>query len=177
MLPTPQKRRVIQTCAIVLLWVLTTTVPSPSANPARSNSSATAWSWPVDAPHPVVRDFIAPATAYSAGHRGIDIDARSGAIVRAPASGIVHFSGFVVNRNLLSIDHGGGIISSYEPVLAELTEGTQVHRGQEIGVLQSGHCRTPCLHLGVRSYGQYVSPLKFLGGISPSVLLPTRQLH
>ena len=130
----------------------------------------------MDAPHPIVRPFIAPVTPYASGHRGIDIAAAEGTTVRAPASGIVHFSGFVVDRYVVSIDHGRGILSSFEPVLSTLAEGTVVQRGEPIGALQSGHCRAPCLHLGVRVNGMYVSPLNFLGGIPHSVLLPTRAL-
>lgn len=134
------------------------------------------WVWPVPAPHPIVQPFIAPQTQYSSGHRGIDIAAPIGVIVRSPADGVIHFSGFVVNRSLVSIDHGGGILSSFEPVHSDLTEGTLVRRGEQIGVLQSGHCSTPCLHLGVRVHGHYVSPLNYLGQLAPSVLLPTRPL-
>lgn len=152
----------------------------PEAAPQDSSTwawaSAWAWAWPVPAPHPIARPFIAPENPYSAGHRGIDIGSASRTIVRSPADGVVHFSGFVVNRSLVSIDHGGGVLSSFEPVESELAEGTLVRRGDPIGVLQSGHCSTPCLHLGVRVHGQYVSPLNFLGGMEPSVLLPTRPL-
>jgi murein DD-endopeptidase MepM/ murein hydrolase activator NlpD len=150
---------------------------APTTWAAPAAGTAAVWAWPVEAPHPIVRSFIAPETPYSAGHRGIDINAERGAIVRTPADGVIHFSGFVVNRNLISINHGGGLISSFEPVHSELAEGTVVHRGQPIGTLQSGHCRVTCLHLGARLHGQYISPLNFLGGIPHSVLLPTREIY
>jgi murein DD-endopeptidase MepM/ murein hydrolase activator NlpD len=134
------------------------------------------WAWPLDEPHEIVRPFIAPATPYGSGHRGIDLAGAAGADVLAPADGIVHFSGFVVDRPVLSIDHGGGLVSSFEPVASDLVAGQVVHRGDRIGALQSGHCRAPCLHLGVRLHGQYVSPLLYLGGIPYPVLLPTRPL-
>ena len=124
-----------------------------------------------------MRPFIAPETPYAAGHRGIDVAAPEGAEVRSPADGVIHFSGFVVDRPVLSIDHGGGLVSSFEPVVSELAAGTIVHRGDRIGAVQSGHCGAPCLHLGVRLHGQYVSPLRYLGGIPYSVLLPTRRLR
>lgn len=149
---------------------------SASVN-ALVNARATGgWAWPVAAPHPVVRGFEAPETTYSAGHRGIDVAAPADATVRAPADGVIHFSGFVVNRHVVSIDHGNGILSSYEPVLSPLSEGTAVQKGDPIGVLQSGHCGTPCLHFGIRLFGQYVSPLLYLGGLEPSVLWPTREI-
>lgn len=151
------------------------TVDAPGTATAGDGTGA-AWAWPVDSPHPVVRPFIAPKTTYSAGHRGIDIAAYVGAILRSPADGVIHFSGFVVDRSLVSIDHGGGLISTFEPVFPALAEGTVVHRGEQIGALQSGHCGAPCLHFGVRLNGQYVSPLNYLGGIPHSVLLPTRRI-
>ncbi|MFT4028675.1 MAG: M23 family metallopeptidase [Protaetiibacter sp.] len=136
-------------------------------------ATAALWAWPIAAPHPIARPYLAPATPYSAGHRGIDIRAAEGAEVLAPADGVVHFAGVVVDRPVLSIDHGGGVLSSFEPVVTTLVEGDVVHRGQVIGTLIAGHCATgACLHFGVRIDGRYVSPLLFLGGQPRAVLLP-----
>ena len=139
------------------------------------------WDWPADGERSIVRPFLAPATDYGAGHRGIDIsagDEADGAIIDllAPADGTVHFAGFVVNRPVLSIDHGGGVLSSYEPVKTELAKGDRVRRGEVIGEIQDGHCVDPCLHVGVRINRAYVSPLLFFGGLKRAVLLPTRTL-
>ena len=131
------------------------------------------WRWPVDASRSIVRPFIAPETPYSAGHRGIDIRAPDG-IVYAPASGVVHFAGFVVDRPVLSIRHPGGLLSSFEPVSTSLVEGDLIAGGALIGTVLPGHCSELCLHFGVRLDGEYVSPLNYLGGIPRSVLLPTR---
>lgn len=147
------------------------------------------WDWPVDPPRVLVRQFIAPATAYSSGHRGVDLAAGNGGVY-APADGVVHFAGVVVDRPVLSIRHTGGLISSYEPVETSLHEGAAVARGDAIGTVLAGtvlagtllagplltdHCSRACLHFGVRRDGEYVSPLLYLGGIEPSVLLPTRR--
>lgn len=144
-----------------------------SAALPKSTAGAGSWAWPVAAPHPVVRPFVAPATPYAAGHRGIDIGA-PGTEVLAPADGVVSFAGVVVDRPVLSIRHAGGVVSSYEPVEASVAVGDAVTRGQLIGTLLPGHCAGLCLHFGVRVGGAYVSPLAFLGGIPRSVLLPTR---
>lgn len=133
---------------------------------------AAVWSWPVTAPHPIAKPYLAPATPYASGHRGVDITAAAGASVLAPDDGVVHFSGFVVDRPVLSIDHGDGVISSYEPVETELVAGDSVQRGDVVGALLAGHCISACLHLGVRIDGAYVSPLLFLGGQPRAVLLP-----
>lgn len=138
----------------------------------RTPPGAGTWRWPAD-PHPIVRPFIAPATPYAAGHRGIDIAAPSPTIT-APAAGTVSFAGVVVDRPVLSIRHPGGVVSSYEPVTTDLVAGDIIAPGQPLGSIVAGHCSSTCLHLGVRVDGNYVSPLVMLGGIAPAVLLPTR---
>lgn len=151
---------------------------------APNATQASRWGWPISAPRTLARAFVAPPTAYGAGHRGIDLWLNSGDPVVAPEAGVVHFVGVVVDRPVLSIEHTGGLISSYEPVDSTLVVGEPVTRGEVIGTLaapklgvqQSGHCWAPCLHLGARLHGQYVSPLNFLGGIPHSILLPTRAL-
>ena len=109
--------------------------------------------------------------------KGIDIRAplvaEAGAQVLAPADGVVHFAGFVVDRPVLSIEHVGGVLSSFEPVQTSLVAGDRVTRGEVIGTLLPGHCGSPCLHLGVRVDGEYVNPLLFLGGVGWSVLYPS----
>ncbi|MGV8969667.1 MAG: M23 family metallopeptidase [Microbacteriaceae bacterium] len=146
-----------------------------------AKSAAASWRWPLPPPHALARVYLAPETPYTAGHRGIDIVAPDAARdplgeipVTAPASGIVHFVGFVVDRPVVSIDHGSGVLSSFEPVASTLKKGQRVSAGASIGTLLPGHCTTPCLHLGARLNGEYVSPLLFLGGLPRAVLLPTR---
>jgi len=133
---------------------------------------AVLWAWPVPAPHTLARPYVAPATPYSAGHRSIDIRSSAGVEVRAPAAGVVHFAGFVVDRPVLSIRHAGGVISSFEPVDPLVSTGDRVARGEVIGILLPGHCAAPCLHLGARVDGAYVNPLLFLGGLEHAVLYP-----
>ncbi len=157
----------IRSIAIVALALLTAGSPAAAAPRA-------AWQWPVDQPRAIMRPFIAPETPYSSGHRGIDVLADSGDLF-APADGTVHFAGVVVDRPVLSIQHAGGLLSSFEPVETRLVKGDAVARGDPIGTVLPGHCSTTCLHLGVRLDGEYVSPLLYLGGIEPSVLLPTRR--
>jgi murein DD-endopeptidase MepM/ murein hydrolase activator NlpD len=125
-----------------------------------------------------VRPFVAPADRYGAGHRGIDLAAAPGTTVRAPAAGVIHFSGIVAGRPVLSVEHSGALLSSFEPVASALAAGTIVARGDPVGVVaaSAGHCAASCLHFGVRLHGQYVSPLNYLGGIPLPVLLPTRAL-
>ena len=150
---------------LAVLLVLPAGVAAPTAR----------WMWPVDPPRVVTRAYLAPATPWASGHRGVDVESRS-TVVYAPADGVVHFAGFVVDRPVLSIKHAGAVLSSFEPVTTTLVAGDLVRRGDVIGTLEPGHCRVVlCLHLGARIGGEYVSPLLFLGGVPRSVLLPTRR--
>ncbi|MBC7760672.1 MAG: M23 family peptidase, partial [Candidatus Saccharibacteria bacterium] len=81
-----------------VILALLSLAPGSTAAPA----PPAAWQWPVDVPHVMLRPFIAPATAYASGHRGIDLDTENGSLY-APADGVVHFAGTVVDRPVLSI--------------------------------------------------------------------------
>jgi murein DD-endopeptidase MepM/ murein hydrolase activator NlpD len=141
---------------------------SASAAPA-----AARWEWPLGGAQAVSRGFVAPPTRYSAGHRGIDLQAAPPDLVRAPAAGVVSFAGSVAGRPVLSIAHPGDLISSFEPVLADVGEGDVVVAGAVVGnVASGGHCDAHCLHFGVRLHGEYVSPLLYLAGVPRAVLLP-----
>jgi murein DD-endopeptidase MepM/ murein hydrolase activator NlpD len=121
----------------------------------------------------VTRAFAAPADRYSSGHRGVDLSAVPGLAVSAPASATVRFVGTVVDRPLITLDHGDGVLSSYEPAASELVPGETVVRGQPIArVATGGHCGSSCLHIGVRVDGAYVSPLLYFDRVPPSRLLP-----
>lgn len=174
LLPPPADPIRLVGLALVLAFVVVG-VPA-SQHAAGATPEPAVWSWPLAPPHAIARPFIAPSTPYAAGHRGIDITAAPGADVLAPAAGVVHFSGVVVDRPVLSIRHRGDLISSFEPVVSPLEAGEAVTGGQLVGMLEAGHCATACLHFGVRLHGEYVSPLNYLGGVSRAVLLPTRSL-
>lgn len=130
------------------------------------------WLWPVGGEHRIVRDFVAPETPWGPGHRGIDVDASSAVTLFAPVSGSIHFVGDVVSRGVVTIRAAEGVLVSMEPVTLELERGTRVRAGQAIGVVESGHCRPRCLHLGVRVGGSYVSPARFFGYERRAVLVP-----
>ncbi len=162
----------MRACLFVVVALLTA-ITGGGASPAVA-APEPPWSWPVDGPRVIERGYAAPATPYGRGHRGIDI--RAGATLTAPADGVVRFAGIVVDRPVLTIDHGGGIVSSYEPVVARVAVGDRVARGDPLGAVLDGHCSVRCVHLGVRVDGHYVSPLRFLDRVPPAVLLPTRDV-
>ncbi|MDF9279314.1 M23 family metallopeptidase [Arthrobacter sp. EH-1B-1] len=144
---------------------------SPGPSPASSNPEAP-WSWPLDGTPPALRHFDRPPEPWMAGHRGVDLGASDG-VVLSPAEGVVVFVGTVVDRPVLTLDHGGGLLSSFEPVTASVAEGDTVVAGQEVGRISTEpHCPSLCVHWGVREHGEYVNPLPFVSDRRPSVLLP-----
>ena len=86
--------------------------------------------------------FDPPDRPWLSGHRGVDLRAASdGAPVTAPAAGTVSFVGVVVDRPVLTIDHGDGLRSSFEPVDSDLRPGDAVARGAgRWDGVQPGHC-------------------------------------
>ncbi|MET0955916.1 MAG: M23 family metallopeptidase [Cryobacterium sp.] len=147
--------------------------PPAAAQLRPAGAAEPAWNWPVGVVGQPLRAFEAPATAYAAGHRGVDLAAQPGMPVRSPAGGVVSFVGRVVDRPVLSIRHGDDLISSVEPVTATVVDGERVTAGQVVGVVAMGaHCSGRCVHLGVRRHGQYISPMLFFGGVERAVLLP-----
>ncbi|WP_338072632.1 M23 family metallopeptidase [Halopolyspora algeriensis] len=135
-------------------------------------SAPSGFGWPLPGsrdPHGVVRTFDAPETAYGPGHRGVDLAGIAGRPVRAAAAGTVVHAGRLVDRNVISIEHPGGLRTTYEPVTPEVAAGQRVVRGQRIGTLDTGHpeCAAPpsaaCLHWGARLHLDYLDPLRLLG--------------
>lgn len=122
-------------------------------------------SWPLaPAPPTVTRYFDAPETPYGPGHRGVDLKASPGQQVLAADLGVVVFAGLVAGTSVVSIDHDGGLRTTYEPVTPAVSAGEQVYRGQVLGTVLPGHpgCPAPaCLHWGVRHEPDdlYVDPL------------------
>ncbi len=123
----------------------------------------------------VVARFTAPPQPWARGHRGVDLAAGPGAVIVAPADGVVAFAGMVAGRPVLSVDHAGGLRSTYEPVVTRVAVGDRVTQGQMIGVLADGpgHCSSSCLHWGARRGDVYVDPLSLIDR-PPLVLLPLR---
>lgn len=145
------------------------------APPARAANESPVLSAPLE-PLAVERLASLPQRPWLAGHRGLDLSARVGQPVGAPAAGVVTFVGFVVDRPVLSIRHSQGLVSSFEPIDSELAVGDTVDRGQLVGTVATvqRHCSPKtCLHWGVRLGGMYVDPLDYLEGFGPVTLLPS----
>lgn len=145
---------------------------SAAAVPAADDTDTPRWAWPTSS-HRVTSTYVAPAHRYGPGHRGIDLSASPGAVVRAPADGVVAFVGTVAGRPLVTIDHGGGLVSTLEPVESDAAPGDVVRKAEPVGsVSVGGHIVAGSVHLGVRRDGEYLNPMLLLGGIRRAVLLP-----
>ena len=124
----------------------------------------------------VVRGFDARAGPYGPGHRGIDIAASAGELVRAPAAGRVAFAGPVAGANWVSLLVAPGVLVTLGPLLDPGVAAGQVRRSAPVGRVGPGHPLPPgepppaqggsgggsTLHLSVRVDGVYVDPLAYL---------------
>lgn len=113
-------------------------------------------------PGKVLRVFDPGVGKYSAGHRGVDLDARTGESVSASAPGVVFFAGLVAGVPSVSVDHGNGLRTTYTPVHPSVQKGDIVQSGDAIGTLAAGHCLgTACLHWGLTDGDSYFDPLHY----------------
>jgi murein DD-endopeptidase MepM/ murein hydrolase activator NlpD len=134
----------------------------PSFPGAQAAAEPRFW-WPLaPAPPTVTRAFDPPAVPYGPGHRGVDLAATPGRPVLAAGTGFVVFAGQLAGRGVVSIDHDGGLRTTYEPLAVGVAAGDQVAAGQVIGTVTAGHPGCPataCLHWGVRRGEDYLDPL------------------
>jgi len=122
--------------------------------------------WPLDGQPHVVRRFDPPDNPYGRGHRGVDLAAAPGAVVRSAGAGVVAYAGSVAGRGVVSIDHPNGLRTTYEPLTPQVRAGQVVAAGAPLGSLDAGHpgCRAAaCLHWGLRDGKVYLDPLSLLG--------------
>jgi murein DD-endopeptidase MepM/ murein hydrolase activator NlpD len=145
--------------------------------PERPEAPARAgvWEAPAGPVEPVTR-FSPPPRPWMPGHRGVDLAASGGRAVVAAGPGTVVFAGELAGRGVVSIDHPGGLRTTYEPVDPVVSRDEAVAAGQTIGHLATGHASCPeaaCLHLGLKRGPAYLDPLLLFG--SGQVRLLPRQ--
>lgn len=105
----PDRGQVAKILAAALLAVAVSALLSPTSSRAAARFAiADSWSWPLAPPWRIVGAYVAPPTPYGVGHRGIDLSSALGMPVLAPASGVILFAATVVDRGVISIDHGAG---------------------------------------------------------------------
>lgn len=156
---------------LLLLVLLIIPIQNPSV------SDAEIWAEPIPyLESAIVEDYLAPVSDYGSGHRGIDFRVTSGAPIHSPSDGVIHFSGSVVNRNLVTVRTDSGKKISFEPVCSDLSRGAKVSSGQVIGHHcisnpdYEQHCQD-CVHASVRDDYGYLSPMQMFGQLSASVLV------
>ena len=127
----------------------------------------------------VERGF-APTGRYS-GHWGVDFAVPAGTAVRAAGPGTVSFAGVVAGNLTLTVDHGGGLRTSYSYLSSLMVRrGDRVAESTTLATSGPGH-GSPALHFSVRIGPTYADPLTIIGcrPASPSKglrLVPTREL-
>lgn len=108
---------------------------------------------------------ISPFTNEKEFHEGIDIAARIGSPVIAPADGVVAFAGKSNGYgNLLVINHGYGLQTRYGHLSKFLVKkGEEVKRGEKIALVgDTGRSTGPHLHYEVHVEGVPVNPLRYI---------------
>jgi murein DD-endopeptidase MepM/ murein hydrolase activator NlpD len=98
-------------------------------------------------------------------HQGLDIANELGTSVKAPADGVVVFSGWQGSYGkLIVLDHGYGYSTRYGHLQRTLVNvGQRIKRGQVIAFLgDTGRSTAPHLHFEIRVQGMPVDPLKYL---------------
>ena len=144
-----------------LLFVPTVTMALVATMPPAAAAAATHHERPVFRPPvdaPVADPFRPPEDPYGPGNRGIEYDTESGDVVRAAAAGTVEFAGAVAGTLHVTVDHGGGLLSSYAYLQRiSVRAGANVARGAVIGIAGER------LHFGVRLDGAYTDPDNFIG--------------
>lgn len=123
-----------------------------------------AWSWPVVGA--VLRAFDPPKTAFTSGHRGIDIACWPDAQILAVAPGTVTFAGNVAGQRYVTVTHMDGTQSTASWVQDILVKkGAVVSAGTPLATCGSGHpsALIPHVHIGFRSPdGSYIDPMEML---------------
>lgn len=159
------KLALLVTCLMALAPAAAVAHP-PAAPGSVAVQTGSPYVWPLAAEPRVTRWFDPPPRPWLPGHRGVDLVADPGATVRAAGPGVVHFAGPVAGVGVVSVDHPGGLRTTYQPVTPSVSAGDAVAAGDLIGVLDAGHPGCPvaaCLHWGLRRGATYLDPLALLG--------------
>jgi murein DD-endopeptidase MepM/ murein hydrolase activator NlpD len=149
--------------SLVVAVALAVSVLVSAIAPAGVARASGTWSWPVVGV--VIQGFDPPDSPFGAGHRGIDIATPIGTPVLAAGAGTVTFAGKVGGHLFVTLDHGGGLESTYS-WLSELlvAKNDVVAQGEVIALSGLGHPAVlPAhLHFGAKLNDAYVDPLDYL---------------
>ncbi len=103
-------------------------------------------------------------------HSGVDVARETGAVVVAPADGVVILAAdhpFTLEGNLLMIDHGMGLNSAFLHLSRiDVRVGDTVRRGQPVGAVgRTGRATGPHLHWSLRWRDAKLDPLLVAGAM------------
>jgi murein DD-endopeptidase MepM/ murein hydrolase activator NlpD len=123
----------------------------------------------------LVKTYDAPLdNPYAPGHRADNVAAPVGTPVRASADGTVSFAGTVVGNKSVTVDHTGGIKTTYS-YLGSISakKGQAVHRGDVVGTVGPGNDKSlpPNVQLSARRNDVYFDPLELYVGSSYADLI------
>jgi murein DD-endopeptidase MepM/ murein hydrolase activator NlpD len=123
----------------------------------------------------LVRTYDAPLdNPYAPGHRADNIAAPLGTPVRASADGVVSFAGNVVGNLSVTVDHAGGIKTTYSYLGTIVARrGQRVLRGDVVGTVGPGHDSSlpPNVQLSARRDDVYFDVLELYLGSSYADLI------
>ncbi len=108
---------------------------------------------------------VSPWTGALEHHSGLDIAADIGTTVKAPAPGVVVFTGVMPDYGTtLVLDHGSEIRTLYGHLQKiQVLQGQKVERGQQIALSgNTGRTSGPHLHYEITVRGQPVNPRGYL---------------
>jgi len=115
---------------------------------------------------------VQPTSQASPFHHGVDLDARRGTALLAPADGIVAestdlYQGQAKFGKVIVIDHGGGLRSMYAHLdQRAVRAGAFVTAGQAIGKTgNTGKTTGPHLHFEVERDGQRIDPQRLIAAL------------
>lgn len=155
-----------------------------AASPANAAPLPAPGRWTRPVPGSVVRPFRAPAHPYGPGHRGVDLAAPRGEVVRTAGPGVVTFAGTVAGVNHVVIAHGGGLRTGYSLLASINVEaGQAVTAGMPVGTAGGepvdGDGHPPgVLHFSLRRGERYLDPMALFRPVDLAAivhLVPTRQ--
>lgn len=129
---------------------------------------------------PLFGTVIAPWDApedrpFAAGHRGIDVAAPTGTLVRTSAPGVVSFAGTVAGNQTVTVEHADGVRTSYSYLGTIVPRrGDALASGDVVGTVGTGHpdeAFPPHVHLAARRGDVYFDPVTLYVGTSAADLI------
>lgn len=111
------------------------------------------------------RERVHPILHLARPHEGIDVTAKMGSEIESPAAGVVTQVSWVEGYgNMLTIDHGYGLVTRYAHLSKTLVvRGQRVKRGEKVALVGStGISSGPHLHYEVWVNGRPVDPMKYV---------------